>query len=432
MYSEGSRLKIALVSEHASPLVMTGGQHVYVAQVARGLRRAGHQVDVFTRRDRALLPPVSYKNGGRIVNVPAGPPMQLPKELLLPHMPAFAEFLVDFCRNETPAYDVIHANYFMSGMAALEVKQALGIPLVTTFHELGRVRALHLQESAGDHFLDQRVDIEAELVRRADCLIAQSPADEADLIERYDADSSRIAMIASGFDPEEFSPVDRLEARARLHWTRDEFALVHVGRLAQHKGIDTIVRGIAMLQARYGVKAHLYVVGGEAEIPNEIATPEIARLRGVAHRCGIDERVTFVGRRERTQLRDFYCAANVFVTTPEYESSSIAPIEAMACGTPIIGSDVGGIRHSVRQGETGWLVPPRDPEALAERLLALHADSERARAMGEAGRLRAQTHFTWQHAAHQLESVYARLANVVDAGRPSAANADDDALRAVG
>lgn len=429
-------MKIALVSEHASPLAMaggvdTGGQNIYVAHVAHQLHRAGHQVDVFTRRDRALLPPISMMDGVRVVHVPAGPPMQMPKESLLPHMPAFADFLVDFCRRESTPYDVIHANFFMSGMAALAVKDALRVPLVMTFHALGRVRRIH--QGASDGFPDERFSIEDELVRRADCIVAECPADEADLVEHYHADRSRIALVACGFDPEEFAPVDRAEARARLGWPRDEFAVLQLGRLVQRKGIDNVVRGVATLQARHGVKARLYIVGGDSEMPNEIATPEIARLRGVAHRCGIDERVTFVGRRDRHQLRDFYSAADVFVTTPWYEPFGITPVEAMACGTPVIGADVGGIRHSVRHGETGWLVPPRDPEALAERLLAVHADPQAARAMGEAGRVRAQTYFTWRRIGIELEDVYARIAKRGGARRASApAKADGDPIRAFG
>lgn len=433
-------MKIALVSEHASPLAIAGGvdaggQNIYVAHVARQLQRAGHQVDVFTRRDRALLPPVSQMDGVRVVHLPAGPAMQLPKERLLPHMPEFARHLVNFCRKERRGYDVIHANFFMSGMAALAVRDTLQVPLVMTFHALGRVRRLH--QGTDDGFPDERFAIEDELVRRADCLVAECPADEADLIGHYGADPSRIAIVSCGFDPEEFAPVDGDEARKRLGWPRDEFAVLQLGRLVQRKGIDNVVRGIAALEAQHGVRARLYVVGGDAETPNEIATPEIARLRGIAHRCGVEDRVTFVGRRERSQLRYFYGAADVFVTTPWYEPFGITPVEAMACGTPVIGADVGGIRHTVRHGETGWLVPPRDPDALARRLLAVHADPDRARAMGEAGRVRAETYFTWRRIACELEEVYAQLAGA-RAGRSanaSAASADEagnQALRAFG
>lgn len=428
-------MKIALVSEHASPLALaggvdTGGQNIYVAHVARQLQRVGHQVDVFTRRDRALLPAISNMDGVRVIHVPAGPPMQLPKERLLPHMPAFADFLVEFCREEKTPYDVIHANFFMSGLAALAVKDALQIPLVMTFHALGRVRRLH--QGANDGFPDERFTIEEELVRRSDRVIAECPADEADLIEHYKADPSRIAVVACGYDPLEFLPVERADARSRLGWADHDFCVLQLGRLVQRKGIDNVVRGVAALETRHGVKARLYIVGGDSDTPNEIATPEIGRLRGIARKCGIEARVKFVGRRDRGELRQFYSAANVFVTTPWYEPFGITPLEAMACSTPVIGADVGGIRHSVRHGETGWLVPPRDPDALADRLAAVHADPERARAMGEAGRARARTYFTWRQIALELEDVYAQLAGNRAQGKRRETSAQTTALRALG
>jgi D-inositol-3-phosphate glycosyltransferase len=437
LYRRGANMKIALVSEHASPLALAGGadaggQNIYVAHIARELQRSGHQVDVFTRRDRALLPPVVQIDGVRVIHVPAGPAMQLPKERLLPHVPAFAKYLVDFCRHESRGYDVMHANFFMSGLAALEVQEALRVPLVMTFHTLGRVQRQHL--GGDDGFSDERFAIEDTLVRRADCIVAECPADEADLVEHYRADRARIAVVPCGFDPYEFSPVDRAEARTRLGWPHDEFAVLQLGRLVPCKGIDNVVCGVAALEAHHGVQAHLYIVGGDAEKPNELATPEIARLRGVAHRCGAETHVTFVGRRERSQLRDFYGAADVFVTTPLYEPFGITPVEAMACATPVIGADVGGIRHTVRHGETGWLVPPRDPDALAARLDAMHADPALARAMGEAGRLRVQQYFTWRHVAKALEELYAQLAGARAAGRPSSAvpDATTGFLRAFG
>ncbi|GLU32035.1 glycosyltransferase family 1 protein [Trinickia caryophylli] len=408
-------MKIALVSEHASPLAVaggvdSGGQNIYVANVARQLRRAGHQVDVFTRRDRALLPAVSDMDGVRVVHVPAGPPTQMPKEALLPYMPAFADFLLGFCRQERTLYDVIHANFFMSGLASLKAKDALGVPLVMTFHALGKVRRLH--QGADDGFPDARFSIEERLVREADLVIAECPQDAADLREHYAMDPARIEIVPCGFDPAEFVPTDRAGARTALGWPSSQFAVLQLGRLVPRKGIDNVVRAHALLRQRENVDAHLYVVGGNADLPNEIATPEIARLRGVAATCGASEHVTFVGRRGRAQLREFYGAADVFVTTPWYEPFGITPIEAMACARPVVGADVGGIRYTVVDGKTGFLVPPRDPEALAERLARLAHDPALADRMGQAGHERAHAQFTWKGVAQQLEDVYRRVARV--------------------
>lgn len=405
-------MKIALVSEHASPLAVaggvdSGGQNIYVAHVARQLHRAGHQVDVFTRRDRALLPAVSEMDGVRVIHVPAGPPTQMPKEQLLPFMPEFADFLVGFCRRERVPYDVIHANFFMSGLACLKVKSLLGIPLVTTFHALGKVRRLH--QGADDGFPDARFEIEDELVRLSDAVIAECPQDAADLREHYGSDPARVEIVPCGFDTAEFSPLDRASARAALGWQAHRFSVLQLGRLVPRKGIDNVVRALARLRAQTEIDAHLYIVGGNADLPNEIATPEIARLRGIATSCGVAEHVTFVGRRGRAQLREFYGAADVFVTTPWYEPFGITPIEAMACARPVIGADVGGIRHTVVDGKTGFLVPPRDPDTLAERLTRIARDPALGERMGQAGFERVNASFTWARVARLLEDVYQRV-----------------------
>jgi glycosyltransferase involved in cell wall biosynthesis len=411
-------MKIALISEHASPLAVaggvdSGGQNIYVANVARQLVAMGHQVDVFTRRDRALLPVSIEMDGARVIHVPAGPPMQLPKERLLPFMDEFAAFLIEFFRHESQPYDVMHANFFMSGLAALKVKAALGVPLVTTFHALGRVRRIH--QGAHDGFPDERFAIEDELVGLSDVIVAECPQDEVDLIEHYDADPTRIQIVPCGFDADEFSPIERAAAREALGWRQDEFTVLQLGRLVERKGIDNVVRGVGVLRRQFGAPARLYVVGGNSDAPNELATPEIARLRGIARDCGVAADTTFIGRRGRASLRYFYSAADVFVTTPWYEPFGITPVEAMACGTPVIGADVGGIRYSVADGVTGFLVPPRDPYALATRLDRLRRDPSLARRMGEAGLARAQAEFTWRGVGDALARIYAKAARLVPA-----------------
>jgi glycosyltransferase involved in cell wall biosynthesis len=411
-------MKIALVSEHASPLAVaggvdSGGQNIYVANVARELVAMGHQVDVFTRRDRALLPLASDMDGVRVIHVPAGPPKQLPKEQLLPFMDEFAAFLIEFLRGEREPYHVIHANFFMSGLAALKVKAALGVPLVTTFHALGRVRRIH--QGADDGFPDERFAIEDELVARSDIVVAECPQDEADLVEHYDADPARIQIVPCGFNADEFRPVERRAAREALGWQQDEFIVLQLGRLVQRKGIDNVVRGVGLLRQTFEASARLYVVGGNSDAPNELATPEIARLRAIAHESGVAEQTVLVGRRGRAQLRYFYSAADVFVTTPWYEPFGITPVEAMACGTPVIGADVGGIRFSVADGLTGFLVPPRDPAALAARLAQLRRDPDLARRMGEAGLARARAAFTWKGVGESLAQIYARAAGLAPA-----------------
>lgn len=405
--------RIALISEHASPLasigsIDSGGQNVYVAHLARQLGKCGYAVDVFTRRDKALLPDVvGFAPNVRVVHVPAGPAVQIPKEGLLQYMPDFGDYMVAFMQRDAIGYDILHANFFMSGVAALRARQALGIPLVMTFHALGKVRRQH--QGSADGFPDSRFDIEDTLAREADCVIAECPQDEEDLVGLCGADRARIETVPCGFDDEEFSPMDRAQSRRALGWDPEAFTVLQLGRLVPRKGIDNVIRGIGVLRHTLGVRARLYVVGGNAEAPTAAATPEIGRLQQVAAESGVADDVTFVGRRGREQLRQFYGAADVFVTTPWYEPFGITPVEAMACGVPVVGAGVGGIRSTVVDGETGFLVPPNAPVPLAERLARLAMDPALVDQMGAAGRARAENLFTWAGVARQMEQIYTRL-----------------------
>lgn len=396
-------LRITLISEHASPLALaggvdSGGQNVYVAEVARCLAEAGHRVEVLTRRDDPALPAaVALGSGARVVHVDAGPPRFVPKEQLLPHMPAFAAAARrHWARAGTP--DVMHANFFMSGWVGLALKQRFGLPLVTTFHALGLVRREHQREA--DRFPAARIAIEGELVRRSDRVIASCPQDEQDLMRLYAALPERMVRVPCGVDTLALRPGARGAARRRLGLAEDGFIVLQLGRLVPRKGIDNVVRTMARVPGR------LYVVGGDADTPDEAATPEIARLRRVALANGVADRVHFTGRRPHDQLRDWYLAADVFVTTPWYEPFGITPLEAMACGTPVVGSAVGGIAHTVVHGMTGFLVPPHDPPALAARLNQLHAQPALAQTMGEAGVERVRSLFTWEQVAQRLARVY--------------------------
>lgn len=403
--------RIALISEHASPLaeagsVDSGGQNIYVANLAQQLARSGYRVDVFTRRDRPMLPAVlRWKPNIRVIHVPAGPARFVPKEQLLPLMPAFADFLLDHFRRETVRYDVVHAHFFMSGLAAQDAAAAIDAPLVMSFHALGEVRRLH--QGRDDGFPPERAAIERALVQRAERIVAACPQDAADLRRHYDADPRKLELVPCGFDPGELRCLAQGEARSALDWDPQSFSILQLGRMVPRKGIANVVRALALLRGR-GLDARLYVAGGNSPQPNSSATPEIGRLQALAASLGIDQRVHFIGRRGRAELSLCYGAADVFVTTPWYEPFGITPVEAMACGLPVVGSAVGGIRSTVEHGRTGYLVPPEDPPALAQRLERLCLDAPLRRRMGRAGRARVHGLYTWQSVAAQLVAVYRR------------------------
>jgi D-inositol-3-phosphate glycosyltransferase len=416
-------MRVALISEHASPLaclggVDAGGQNVYVGQLARHLAHRGWRVDVFTRRDARDLPAVCDYEGARVVHVPAGPPERVRKEDLLPYMGAFTEFFLWYARRRG-GYDAAHANFFMSALVATDAKRETGLPFVVTFHALGKVRRLH--QGNADAFPAERLAIEERAVADADRVIAECPQDEDDLIRLYRADPWRIRTVPCGFDPAEFAPMDKAAARRMISVEWDGPLVLQLGRMVPRKGVDTVIRGLARLRRRHGVPAKLVVVGGETRQPDPVATPELGRLMRVADEEGVADAVAFVGSRGRTELRAYYAAADVFVSTPWYEPFGITPVEAMACGTPVVGSAVGGIKATVRDGETGYLVPPKDPDALADRLARLFADPALCAAMGRNALLRARAHYTWAKIAGQVARVYDEVRSARPAFAPIAA-----------
>jgi D-inositol-3-phosphate glycosyltransferase len=402
--------RIAVISEHASPLgvlggVDSGGQNVYVGQVAKHLAAIGYDVDVFTRCDNEMLPEVTpWVNGVRIVHVPAGPPTFVRKENLLEHIQAFTGFFVRFCRRQRRPYDLVHANFFMSGLVAAETKRTLGIPFVVTFHALGKIRRLH--QGSADAFPDERFAIEERCVAEADHVIAECPQDEEDLIRHYGADPARTAIVPAGVDPGEFWPMSKQLARGALGFDPDERIVLQLGRMVPRKGVDTVIRGFASMVHDHGVPARLLIVGGDSDVPDPKLTPEIGRLQAIAREESVDHLVTFTGQEEPDRLKYFYSAADAFVTTPWYEPFGITPLESMACGTPVVGSNVGGIKFTVRDAETGYLVPPGHPAAVAERLVHLYRHPRLRQVLGQKGVRRVHDMFTWRHVAEALGALY--------------------------
>jgi glycosyltransferase involved in cell wall biosynthesis len=400
--------RIALISEHASPLcalggVDSGGQNVYVAQVARHLARMGYRVDVFTRRDDPKLPVVAdLGQGVRVIHVDAGPACFVPKEEMLPYIDDFADWMIEFMLGQG-GYEIVHANFFMSGIVAMRLQRALAIPFAVTFHALGLVRLQH--QGGIDRFPRERGRLEAEVMSADDAIIAECPQDMQDQVELYDADPAKITIVPCGFDRDELWPVQRAAARRHLGLVPEQRLVVHIGRMVPRKGVDTAIEGFARLIHRHGIDARLLVVGGEADEPDPALTPEIGRLMEIARQEQVVDHVTFTGRRQRRWLRYFYSAADVFVTTPWYEPFGITPVEAMACGTPVIGSNVGGIKYTVRHCRTGFLVSPNDAEAIGMRLAQLYRRPRLLQRMRRAAIERANERFTWQRVAQEIADV---------------------------
>lgn len=401
--------RVALISEHASPLadlggVDTGGQNVYVAQLAKHLAKTGYRVDVFTRKDDAALADiVNWVDGVRVINVKAGPEATVIKEDLLQCMDEFKNNMVKFIMKNNIDYSLVHANFFMSALVAMGIKDELGVPFVVTFHALGHVRRIHQAEA--DKFPVERLSIEEEAVRQANLIIAECPQDKEDLMKYYNAPEEKISIVPCGFSASEFCPMDKEAARRVLALPQDEHIILQLGRMVPRKGVDNVIEALAKIKVK-SKPVRLVIVGGECDELTEEKCPEYARLLNIARERGVADKIIFAGRKDRDRLKFYYAASDLFITTPWYEPFGITPLEAMACGTPVIGANVGGIKYSVKENETGLLVNPHNPIELAGAVTDLLNDPSRLEEMSTKAIDRVNEHFTWAKVAQQIHIVY--------------------------
>lgn len=416
-FTQSVPTRIALLSEHASPVALlgsedAGGQNVYIDEVSRNLAQRGYAVDIFTRRDNPTAPSVlDWAPGVRIINLTAGPSEFRTKDALWPFMPAFRDALLNFIHDEKTCYDLIHSNFWMSGWVATELRKRLALPVVHIFHAMGKTKQRH--QGSMDSSPQQRIAVETDIIHSVDRLIAQCPGEVSELVDDYGADPRCVEMIPSAVNTEVFRPVAQAEARHVVGLAPEDFVIVYVGRMLPRKDVRNVIHALASLlrhcQETMPIavpKIKLLLVGGETPEPDPTTTPEIGVLHRLAAEYGITEHVRFVGKRQQDTLRYYYSAGDVAVTTPWYEPFGLTPLEGMACARPVIGSAVGGITYTLQDGITGFLVPPRDPEALACRLYQLLLQPELRMEMGRAARERVERHFTWSTVASHTAMLY--------------------------
>lgn len=393
-------MKIAMVSEHASPLAVVGGtdaggQNVHVAALASALARTGAQVTVHTRRDDpALARRVPLAPGVVVDHVAAGPAAPIPKDELLGHMGAFAADLARQWRRQRP--DVVHAHFWMSGIAALAAARPLAIPVVQTFHALGVVKRRH--QGDADTSPPRRLAEERSVIARADRIVATC-SDERGELTRLGADPRRVQVVPCGVDLGSFQPNGPIKTR-----TPGRARLVVVGRLVERKGVGNVITAVAGLP---GVE--LLIAGGPS-LDHLEADPHAQRLRRMIDGLGVADRVHLLGRVERGDLPALLRSADAVVCAPWYEPFGMVPLEAMACGVPVVGTAVGGLLDSVVPGVTGLLVPPRSPAVLGDAIEWLLARPEELAAMGLAGARRARSTYGWDRVAAETLAVYRELA----------------------
>lgn len=400
---------IALLSLHGCPVARlgerdTGGMNVYLLQVARELGRAGVKVDVFTRcHDPADPQVIQLGDNARVVHITAGG-FDERKENLYGVIPEFLSNLDAFQRSENVRYDLVHSHYWLSGRAGIELSRRWNVPHVATFHTLARLK---LQARAGEQESALRVATESALLDSVDGVVVSTAAEATEISRLYGVSPARMQVIAPGVDLDLFRPTDRDEARDRLGINESNVVL-YVGRLEPLKGVDILVRAVAELEMAGNTR--LLIVGGDLK-----ADPLAGRLRGLACSLGIADNVTFAGAVPQSELPTYYGAADVMVLPSHYESFGLVALEAMACGTPVVVSRVGGLKTFVRNGESGYLVPWRCPDPFAEQIEVMLANPSLRRAMGTRALATARG-MGWSGVSVKLMDFYDSL---VDAPVPS-------------
>ena len=423
--------QVCMISVHTCPLAMlggkdTGGMNVYVRDLSRALARRGIIVDVFTRSQDHAVPHTccdALGSGGNVFHIPTGPEEPYDKNLIHAYLPEFVAQVQRVAADLGRRYDVIHSHYWLSGLAAIDLRSAWDVPFAHMFHTLGHLKnrvALRPEERV----TETRIDSEGLVMRSADRLVAASPLEKVEMATLYGADPCRAEVIPPGVDLELFYPREKEKAKAQLGLCPEQHVVMFVGRIEPLKGIDTLLRAMASVTRQLpGWKDELCVaiIGGDAGVPPERLDAEMSRLHQLRAELGIEELVTFLGARSQDALPDYYSAADVVVMPSHYESFGLVALEAMACGTPVIASRVGGLTYTVLHGVTGLHVPERDPEALAREIIRLIQDPPLQGRMGREALKVAQC-YGWPSISDRIVDLYSDLARRKDPCQPPLQN----------
>jgi D-inositol-3-phosphate glycosyltransferase len=410
-------MRIAMLSYHTCPLATlggkdTGGMNVYVREITRQLGALGVSVDVFTRSQDEHVPHVLHElgYGNRVVHIPAGPETPLPKRELATYLPDFINRVREFTANKGIHYDLIHSHYWMSGIAALDLKAFWNVPVVHMFHTLGLMKN-RVAQSQAEMEGEYRIGGEHRVLQGADCIIAPTQAEVAQLQWLYQTDTRRVIVIPPGVDLCRFYPIPVDEAKEFIGVTCADHMLLFVGRVEPLKGLDVLLDALAILKARADFERYsfcLAVIGGDPDAGPEDMSTEMARIQALCREHGLLDMVAFLGKRSQDTLPYYYSAAEAVVVPSHYESFGMVALEAMACGTPVVASQVGGLAFLVQDGVNGFTVPSGDPHALADRLAVLISDADLRQQISEQAAAIAQG-YGWDKIARRLLMVYREL-----------------------
>ena len=397
-------MRIAVLSVHTSPLARPGGAkagglNVYVLQLARQLVARGCEVDIFSRATQPEVPAiVEIEPGLRAVHIEAGPVAPLVPEDIYNHLEAFESGVKAFAAASGAGYDVVHSHYWLSGLVGERLKAAWGVPHVAMFHTLGEIKN---RSSVQEHETALRIASERAVLQGADRIICATEQERTAIRALYGGDLAKVQVIPLGVDMDRFRPAAKADARERLGLSQDERIILFVGRLEPLKGVDILIGAASLLDS--DVDCSVLIVGGD-----ETSAQQVEQLQDLAQALGVGKRIAFAGAVDHDMLPLYYNAADVCVVPSHYESFGLVAVEAMASGVPVVASRVGGLTGTVKDGETGYLIPWLCPEPFAERIELL-LDNEPLRiSLGEAAR-EAVSRYRWENVAGAVLDVYESL-----------------------
>ena len=410
-------LNIAMISYHTCPLATlggkdTGGMNVYVRELTKSLGEFNVHVDAFTRSQDEHVPHVLHDlgYGNRVVHIPAGPEVPLPKKQLAEHIPIFAQGILDFAEQKGIRYDLIHTHYWMSGVAGIHLQQKWGLPIIHMYHTLGIMKN-RVARSAAEIEGDYRLHGELDVLKAASRVVVATPAEQDQLTTLYGADPLKLVTIPPGVDTSHFYPIPADEAKAVIDIPTEDRMLLFVGRIEPLKGVETLIRAVAHMR-KMGVLGkcphYLAVIGGDPEgNPQDIDT-EMKRLQNLCGELGIGDLVVFLGKQDQNLLPYYYSAAELLIVPSHYESFGMVALEAMACGTPVVASQVGGLAYLVKDGLNGYSVPEGDPVALGSKLTELIRDDSLRARLGHQANQFAQD-YSWKRITEKMIQIYKEL-----------------------
>ena len=414
-------MHIAMLSYHTCPLPTlggkdTGGMNVYVQMLTRRLGRLGIHVDVFTRSQDEHVPHVLHDLGysNRVVHIPSGPEIPLPKPELSRHISTYVDGILSFAEKKGVNYDLIHSHYWMSGVAAIALKHAWNIPIIHMYHTLGLMKqrvARNNEEAEGDY----RINGELEVLEYADRIVAATQAEFAQLQWLYMADPTNIDIIQPGVDTSHFYPIPKDEAKEFVGVPEDVRLLLFVGRIEPLKGIDTLIKSIALIRNSGVIGRNcclrLAIIGGDPTPDGGAVSDEMARLQELCEEDDLIDLIEFLGKKEQGELPYYYSAAETLIMPSHYESFGMVALESMACGTPVIASEVGGLAFLIEDGVTGFHFPSEDPKALGDKLTLIIENEDLRNKMSRKA-TQVANEYSWQKIAKKIAGLYEDVLNI--------------------